>query len=254
MWNPLVWYRHRGRGVKIALLAAGAFVGLGLLYVSSRSLQYAAASRTPAGIFVPDGAEIVVRVSNLSGRWSEVQETEFWKSFKRRLQKDPAIRESLNDILKASGAPSLDELEDRRWLDRNPMLQESSMRRFAGRDFVLSAIGSKFCVATRVGLSDFILLPALQIFPGAAGTTRTEAAGIPVLKRGDLFIAIQGAIVVASNDPALLGSALKRKGKAEEVPGLVRATVSAEPMVTALRGFPLGALFAIADVEATKRL
>src|SRR5262245_44774411 len=116
MWNPVSWYRRRGRAVKIAVLVLGAFLGLGLLYGSARAVRSAGGSRSPAGGFVPGGAEAVVRVSDLAGKWGAVQQTEFWKTFKARLQKDPAIRASLNDLLAEAGAPTLEQLEDKRWL------------------------------------------------------------------------------------------------------------------------------------------
>lgn len=248
------WYSARRRTTKILLGAGAALASLVLLYVAARTAQYAAASRTPAGLFVPEDAEIVVRVADLAGRWRAARQTELWKSFTRRLQKDAAIRASLNEILAASGAPTLDQLEDRRWLDRNPMMNESSILRFGGRDLVFASTGEKFCVATRVGLGDFLLLPGLQLFPRVAGAERALARGAPVLKRGNLYIAIQGAVVVVSNDEPMLASALQRRGTPETPPGLVRASMKAQLLAEALRGFPLGALFAIADVEACRRI
>lgn len=248
------WIRARSLGTKLLLGAFVAGAALALLYVSARTVQYAAASRVSAGLFVPEGAEIVVRVSDLSGRWGEVQKTELWKSFTRRLQKDPGIRSSLNEILESAGAPTLDQLEDRRWLDRNSLMKEESILRFAGRDVAFASAGHKICVATRIGLGDFLLLPGLQLFPGAAGAQRAEAAGSTVLKRGDFFIAIQGAIVVVSNDAPMLASALQRRGSPEASAGLLRASFLAEPIRPVLRGFPLGGVFAIADAEACERI
>ncbi len=248
------WYSARRRATKILLGAGAALASLVLLYVAARTAQYAAASRTPAGLFVPEDAEIVVRVADLAGNWRAVRQTELWKIFTRRLQKDAAIRESLNEILAASGAPTLDQLEDKRWLERHTLMRESSILKYTGRDFVFSSSGEKFCMATRVGLAEYLLLPGLHFFPGAAGAERAQARGAPVLKRGNLYIAIQGAIVVVSNDEAMLASALQRRGTPETPPGLVRASMKAQPLVEALRGFPLGALFAIADVETCKRI
>ena len=248
------WYSSRRTGTKILVVAAASVVGLLLLYGAARTMQYAAARRAPASPFVPEGAEIVVRVSDLAGRWSAIQQTELWKAFTRRLQKDPAIRSSLNEILAGTGAPTLDQIEDRRWVERHPMLSESSILRYAGRDLVLSRVENKFCMATRVGFGDFLLLPALQLFPRAAGAEPVAAGGAQFLKRGDLFISVQGAIVVVSNDAALLASALRRRGPPETAPGLLRATFRPEPLMPVLRGFPLGGLFAVADVESCRRI
>ena len=245
----LSWYRARGKVVKILLATCAGFVAVTALYIAARTAQYAAASRTSAGLFVPEGAETVVRMHDLAGKWADVQKTELWRSFTRRLQKDAAIRKSLNSILSEAGAPTLDQLEDRRWLDRNPMMSEESILRFAGRDIVFSAVGERYCVATRVGLGDFLLLPGLQFFPGVAGAKRVEAAGARVLKRGAWFVAVQGAILVAANDEALLASALRARGTPEKTAGLVRATFKPEPLIPTLKGFPIGAFFAVANFE-----
>lgn len=248
------WYASRRRVTKILLGAGAALVSLVVLYAAARTVQYAGASRTSAGLFVPEGADVVVRMEDLADRWKAVQQTDLWKSFTRRLQKDAAIRASLNDLLAEVGAPTLDQLEDRRWLDRNPLMQESSILRYAGRDFVLSSTGDTFCVATRIGLGDFLLLPGLQLFPRVAGAERMQAGGASVLKRGELFIAIQGAIVVASNDQSMLASALKRRGPADKPRGLVHASLRPQPLLPALKGFPLGALLAVADLDTCRRI
>jgi hypothetical protein len=248
------WYASRRRVTKILLGAGGILVSLVVLYAAARAVQYAGASRTSAGLFVPEGAEVIVRVEDLAGRWKAVQQTELWKSFTRRLQKDAAIRASLNELLAEVGAPTLDQLEDRRWLDRNPLMQESSILRYGGRDFVFSSTGDKFCVATRIGLFEYLLLPGLQIFPGAVGAERVKRAWGPILKRGDLFISVQGAMLVASNDAAMLESALKRRGAADKPRGLVHASLKPQPLLPALKGFPLGALLAVADLDTCRRI
>ncbi|HEU4339440.1 MAG TPA: hypothetical protein VFS19_05185, partial [Planctomycetota bacterium] len=107
---------------------------------------------------------------------------------------------------------------------------------------------------TRVGLWEYLLLPALHLFPGAAGAERVKETWGSVLKRGDLFISVQGAIVVASNDSPMLASALKRRGPEEKPAGLLRATLRPEPLLPTLRGFPLGALLTAADLETCRRL
>ena len=248
------WFSARRRVTKLLLGAAGLVLALAGLYVASRTVQYVGASRTPAGLFVPENADVVVRVADLAGRWNDVQKSDLWKNFTKGLRKDPGVRKSLNEILGELGAPTLDQLEDRRWLERNPLMQEASILRYAGRDLVLALNQDKFCVATRIGPWEFLLLPALQLFPQAIGSKPVQEAGAPVLKRGNLFISVQGAIVVVSNDGPMLASALQRRGKPESTPGLARVTANTEPLRPILRGFPLGALFAIGDVEACRRI
>jgi len=254
MGRLVAWYRARGWGTKLLLAAATGFLGLLALYVSARAVQYAGASRTPAGLFVPEDADLVIRVADGAARWNDLQKTELWRNFTRKMQKDAGVRTTLNEILASSGAPTLDDLEDRRWLDRNTLLREESLVRFAGRDLAVAVAGEKFCVATRIGPWDFMLLPGLQLFPGLAGAERAEAGGAPMLRRGKLCIGIQGAIVVVSNDPAMLASALKRRGTPAVPTGLLRASLRAESFRDLLRGFPAGGLLAVTDIEKCTRI
>ena len=69
------WIRARSLGTKLLLGAFVAVAALSLLYVAARTVQYTAASRISAGLFVPEGAQVVVRVNDLSGRWGDVQKT-----------------------------------------------------------------------------------------------------------------------------------------------------------------------------------
>ena len=254
MGRLVAWYRARGWGTKLLLVGAAGLLGLLGLYVSARAVQYAGASRTPAGLFVPEDADIVVRIADGAGRWRDLQKTELWRNFTRKMQKDAGVRTTLNEVLGSFGAPTLDDLEDHRWLDRNPLLQEDSLIRFAGRDLAIAVTREKFCIATRIGPWDFLLLPGLQLFPGLAGAERAEAVGAPMLRRGKLYFAIQGAIVVVSNDPGTLSSALKRHGTPGVPTGLLRASLKAEPIRGLLRGFPAGGLLAFTDVEKCGRI
>ena len=246
------WYSSRRAVTKIALGVAVAFVALVGLYVAARTAQYANASRTSAGLYVPEGADLVVRVSDLAGKWKQVRQTELWKSFTKKLQKDPGVRKSLNELLSQLGAPTIDNLEDRRWLERNPLMSEASILKYAGRDVAFALTGDKFCVATRVGLWEYLLLPGLNLFPGAVGARRLEDAW--ALRRGDLYISVQGALLVASNDPALLASALRRNGVEDSPASLLHATLRPEPFLPTLRGFPVGAFLAVGDIETCRHL
>ena len=248
------WIRRRRTGTKALLIGSSALVALVGLYISARLAQYASASKTPAGVFTPEDAEIVVRVTGGARHWARLQETELWRVFRRKMQKDPGVRAFLNEILADSGAPTLDELDDRRWIDGNPMVAEDALLRFAGRDVVIAAAGAKFCVATRVGPGDFLVLPALNLFPGLAGAERADAAGAPVFRRGPYFLAVQGAIVLVSNDLPFLTSALRRRGTAEPPPGLLRATLRMGPIRPWFQGFPAGGFLAFADFEKCTRL
>src|SRR5688572_31835993 len=217
------WYSSRRAVTKIALGVAAGFITILLLYVIARSIQYAGAARTSAGLYVPEGADAVVRVTDLAGKWRKIQQTELWKSFTKKLQKDPGVRKSLNELLAELGSPTIDELEDRRWLERNPLMSETSILKYAGRDVAFAFVGDKFCVATRVGLWDYLLLPGLNLFPGVIGAQRGKESW--TLKRGDLHISVQGALLIASNDPALLTSALRRGGSDDRPASLLHATL-----------------------------
>jgi hypothetical protein len=248
------WIRRRRTGTKALLAVSAALTALVVLYVSARLMQYASVSGTSAGLFVPEGADVVVRIHGGARHWARLQETELWRVFRRKIQKDPAVRGFLNEILAQAGAPTLDELDDRRWIDRNPMMGEDALLRFAGRDVLIAASESKFCVATRIGPGDYLLLPALNLFPGLAGAERADAAGAPVFRRGDFFLGVQGAIVLVSNDLPFLTSALRRRGSADAPPGLLRATLRMDAFRPWVVGFPAGGFLAFADFEKCAQL
>jgi len=251
------WRRLRWRW-KAPIWGISILLGLALLYVLGRSLQYLSASRASAGIFEPEGADAVIRMSGAGRHWDRIQATDFWKVLRRKILKDAAVRTQVDELLTAAGAPTLDQLDDVRWLETHPMMREESILRFAGRDLLLALKdtprGIRFCAATRVGWRDFLLLPGASIAPGLAGFTKETIDGRTVLRQGALHVAIQGAVVVASDDPELFRSALRRKGTPEPPSIPFVATFRAADVKPHLDGFPAGGFLAFADFEGLTRI
>ncbi|MBI4566291.1 MAG: hypothetical protein HY716_16530 [Planctomycetes bacterium] len=237
-----------------ALFATGAAIAaVVVLYVLGRSIQYVAASRSPVGMFEPQGSDATFRIVEGAKHWRRIQESEFWAVVRGRLLRDAAMRDQINGLLEKVGAPTIDQLTDRRFLDRNALLREESLLRLAGRD-LLAAVDFRdskaaYCVATRVGWSDFLLLPLAQLFPGAVGAEKVDVGGWRALRWGDFYVAPQGAVVVVSNDEAMIRSALRRRGP-EKTP---EAPLSARMEGTLLRpwlsGFPIGGFLTFTDVS-----
>lgn len=195
-------------GVPLALGALAA------LFVAARALQYASAE-SDAGLFVPSGANVVLRVHGLESHWGRIRGTAAWRAIERKLLRDPAVRGAINGLLGESGLPSLDDLEDDR---RGGMFSGGRLFRAAGRDAVLALRagnswgGIPWCGATRLRLSDYLLVP----FGGWILPSET-VSGVKCLKvrrgKAEFLVAVQGRIAVVSSDRAFLAAALKGGGK-----------------------------------------
>jgi hypothetical protein len=208
------WFRSRRRGWQIAIVLGG-LPGVALLaYVAVRTLLFAAGEKE-AGFYVPSGSNVVVRIRELERHWQRIQHTAAWTVLRRRLLKDPAIRGAINAGLLEAGIPTLDDLEDER---RGGSAVEALFLRGAGRDAVLSAqvedsFGSaRWCVATRLRWSDFLLTPL-----GSLVLPSENLGGRSVLclrdAKPEIFIAFAGALALASNDREMLKRAFERTGQ-----------------------------------------
>ncbi len=235
-----------------------ALAALAALYVGGRSLQYLGASRAPAGIYAPAEADWVLRCVDGAGTWRRVQDTAAWKVFRRKLQQDTAVRAQMNSLLGALGVPTLDQLDDVRWLESHPAYREESLLRYAGRDVMVALkdtpSGPRICAATRLGWREFLLLPGASIAPGLLGAQRATVGGSSVLKVGRTWIAIQGAVVIVSDDESLLRSALERRGPVAPPKAAVAATGSAKKLKPLLQGYPAGGFLLFADWEKLDRV
>src|SRR5262245_6736983 len=124
------WFRRRPWWAKTLIALAVVPSVAAALYVSVRSLQFAA-SEKDAGPYAPQKAQIVVRARDLEGHWERIQKSKAWLVLKRKVLRDPAVRRPLNGALKNAGLPTLDDLEDVR---KASLYSEENLLLLAGRD------------------------------------------------------------------------------------------------------------------------
>jgi hypothetical protein len=211
------WYRARRWWVQLLLAFIVLPLTSALLYVGFRSLQYASSEKDP-GVYVPSTANVVVRMRDLENQLRRIQEAPAWRTFDRKLLRDPVLRRQINEILKAYGAPTLDDLED----ERKPFAKN--------QDRVIHAIGADlvgslqvkeslarmhFCVIVRLRWLHYLATPfARLVLP----TEEVGGEKVLVIKQGtrEIRVAFVGALAIVSSDKALLEQALQRKGRVED--------------------------------------
>jgi hypothetical protein len=199
--------------VKVLLAIGGGLVGLVLLYVGGRSVQFAVAERD-AALYLPGTANIQIRLNDLEHHLERLEESTAWHVIQKRLLRDPGIRSALNAALKDAELPSLDELEDERHGDQ---YSRATLLRAVGRDAVgaiqvreswgrMRAFG-----CTRLRWSDYLLVPfARLVLPSEmVDDTRVLRLG---LGKSDLWIAFEGRLALVSTDREFLAQALRRQG------------------------------------------
>lgn len=129
------WWRRRGRWTRIALIA----LAVPVLYVVVRSAMFAVAASTPITDVVPDTAHVYVRLPRFSAFLADLESQPAWTAMTDRVLTQRVLREYLNARLAAYGAPTLDQLEDERYLaTEGRMLRRSTLESFAGRDAVVA--------------------------------------------------------------------------------------------------------------------
>jgi hypothetical protein len=209
------WFRRRAWWAKGLIALAVLPVVAAALYVAVRSLQYAAAEKD-AGVFAPQKAQIVVRARDLEGHWARIQKSKAWLVLKRKILREPAVRRPLNGALKEAGLPTLDDLEDVR---KASLYSEENLFLVAGRDTMAALqVGDKWdsarwCAGTRLRWREFLLTPFAGLVLGSEPVAGRSAFKVRQ-GRMDVFLVLEGALVLASNDRALLEDALRRKGAA----------------------------------------
>jgi hypothetical protein len=228
------WYLARRLWVRIAIAAPVCLFVLATLYLVSRGLQYRRAAGVAAAEFAPSEAQVVVRATDLARHWSRLQSSDLWKGVQQHILRDATLRKEINRELKAAGAPTLDDLEDERFMRRTgSMLTEANLLRFAGRDVMLALrVGAtpeatRFCAATRLGFWEYAAAPFAPLV--------LEACERGTYRAGRHHIAIAGAMAVVSDDAALLQSALRRRGREGPTKRPVEAAVTFDGSPTLAR-------------------
>ncbi|MBI2900046.1 MAG: hypothetical protein HYY17_07660 [Planctomycetes bacterium] len=263
------WYRARRWWVKTLIAAPLALVAIVLLYVAVRGLQYATAGGD-AREYTPAGANFACGVRDLGGEWESIQKSDAWKSLRKKAQKDRAFRAAVGDLLKDAGLPTLDQLDDRRWMAEHPEYEESNILRLGGRDALYAVrvaddfAKARFLAATKVRFGDYLLLPFAKPAAGLFGAKKEEIGGWSCLSvtkgKAQTFIAIDDAYVIASDDRGLLADGLRKKGKKPKLarPFWMRADFGSSPALAKwrkkFRGVPAGALFAFVNAETARSM
>lgn len=254
------WYRARRLWVRLLIAGPAAVLALVLLYVVARGFQYAGASGMTAGDFEPDAAQVSVRCVDAAGHWTRISAGDAWKTVKRRILKEPQLRDALNGFLRGKRLPTLDDLDDRRFHDRTwGIFTEEMILRGGGRDAMAALrIGdrldqTRFCAATKLGFIDYLGAPFAWIAPGLLGASKVQVNGETCLKWRGLHAALSGPFIVVSDDPELLGLALARQGKPGAPPRAARLKVRFDESAVLVdakrlvRAFPMGILTTVAD-------
>jgi len=215
--NPWTWFRARRWWVQLLLGLVVVPLGLALLYVAGRSLQYASAEKD-AGAYVPATANVVVRSRDLEGHFRRIRDSAAWRILQRKILKDPVLRREINGLLQESGAPTLDDLED----ERKPVAryQETALHALGAdaiatlqvRDALPTA---PFCAIVRLRWLHYLAAPFAR-FVLPKDTVGGESC--LVVKQGarEIRVAFVGSLAIAASDKALLEQALRRKGREEE--------------------------------------
>lgn len=207
-----LWGRVRGLRWwwRLSLAAVALPIGLALLYVAVRSLLYLGAEGD-AGLHAPASVHATVRVRGLAGHLDRLEGSFAWRSIDRKILGDPAVKPLLNAALRDAGLPTLDDLRDPR---KSAQFSRENLLRAAGRDLVAGVAApadwktARFCVATKLRWSDYLLAPFAPLVLKKDGET---------LKAGrQLWVAFEGAIAIAGNDKALVEEARLGRGRAPE--------------------------------------
>lgn len=250
------WFRARKWWVQILIAVPSVLFAIVAMYVATRGLQYATAGGD-ACVYIPDGANFSCGVRDLEGEWERIRESEAWKILEKKALRDRAFRAEMNEMLQSSGLPTLDQLDDKRWMEQNPMFEESNLLRGAGRDAMVSLrVGNEFkdsrmVAATKVRFTDYLLLPFARFALAKDGE---------YLKFKKYWIKIDDAYVIVSDDKALMQDAMRKKGKRPQLarPFWMQAEFGTSAALAKWRkkfnGFPAGMAFPFLNAETARFL
>src|SRR6185295_14210314 len=236
--NPWRWIRSRRWWVQLIFALVALPIALVLGYVAIRSVMYLGAERDP-GVYVPQGANVVVRARDLEAHLKRIQDSPAWRSFERRVLRDAVLRRELNALLKADGAPTLDDLED----ERKPFARQKDRVIDVLGDDVVAALQvreslprASFCGLVRLRWLYYLATPFARL---ALPSETIEGEKVLVVRNGpqEVRIAFVGGLAIASNDKILIGQALKRQGREEapERPLALRVSFEGSPALLQIR-------------------
>lgn len=236
--NPWRWIRSRRWWVQLILALLAFPIVLVAGYVAVRSLMYLGAERDP-GVYVPAGANVVLRAKDLEAHLKRIQDSPAWRSFERRVLRDAVVRRELNLLLKENGAPTLDDLED----ERKPFARQKDRVIDVLGDDVVAALQvrealpkASFCGIVRLRWLYYLATPFARL---ALPTETIEGEKVLIVRNGpqEIRLTFIGSLVIASNDKLLIAQALKRQGREEtpERPVALRASFEGSPALLQIR-------------------
>jgi hypothetical protein len=224
--NPWRWVRARRWWIQVLGAAVVVPVGLVLLYVAGRSLQYVSAEKD-AGLYVPSTANVIVRARELEGHVARIRDSVAWRVLQRKILKDPVLRREINTLLKSNDAPSLEDLEDeRKPFARNlpRVLDAVGSDLIASLQVKASLATAPFCGIVRLRWLHFLAAPLARLLL-PTDTIGGETCLVLRQNRQEVRVAVVGALAILSNDRALLEQALQRKGREEETGRPIEARI-----------------------------
>ena len=243
--RPWRWVRGRRLVWRILIGVAAGFVLVAGLFVSARAVQYGA-SDVAAVQFMPESVDFMIEAPDVDGTLVRVRGTPAWDTIEGRILREPEFRKWVDGRLMAAGMPTLDDLEDRRFHRRSgAWFTTDGISRVAGRDFAacgrFTETGLEVCAATKVGFTDFLLLPFAWMLPGLLGAEKENIGGMTCLRMApqgnEVWIAASGPVAVVANSKPLMEAALMRRSKKKvfDGPGRLRANFTHSPRMQSIR-------------------
>jgi hypothetical protein len=215
--NPWRWIRSCRGWIQLLIAAVVLPLVLVLLYVGGRTLQYYGVEHD-AGVYVPAGANVVLRARGLEEHLHRIKGSPAWRSVDRRLLHDAVLRRQLNELLKANGAPTLDDLDD----VRKPFARHQARALDAvGEDLIAtlrvrdSIPKAPFCVIVRLRWLYYLATPFARLL---LPTETIDGQTCLVLRQGtqEIRVVFVGSLAIVSSDKGLLSQALRRQGREQE--------------------------------------
>jgi hypothetical protein len=250
---------RRWKRILIGVLALPALVAL---YTAVRAVQYWSSELTALDR-LPADPDVVIYAPGLAAAVERWRTTGAWESIQKRILRDPAARRRINEDLTAAGFPSLDQLDDERFLSSREgrLFRLENLLELIGRDAAAAMrAGSDgrwhVLVAVRLPFTYFWAAPLAEIFPSLAGARR-EGDG---LRLGGAWIAFDSTLALAGDDAGMVAEALSPGRRARVArpsggaPVLVEFRPSSEAAARAAEAitdaFPLGVLAHFADLRS----